>query len=176
MSATLSNIVLSAALRAKLTDSIEGVAPVVDAGQGIALSLADGTSADQADQLFQDEGIAISSGNNVDLDLYDLANFGLQTDPLRNSITFAEIVGILITNDSDSAGDLIVGGNGTAAAWTDWLQTNSDTLRIAPGGFECAGNPANPAFAITDSSNHLLRLAASGGDVTGNVYLLGRSA
>ena len=176
MVTTLTDIQLSAALRATLTDTIETVNRVANAGAGVSLSLANGTSANQADQFIQDLTRTITSGNNEDLDLFDLAGFAQATDPLKNTITFADVTGILIINASSSAGNLRVGNNGTTAAWDAFLQGDAHEFTLPPDSFFCIGTRNDPGWAVADTTSHLLRMAANGGNVTYGIHLLGRSA
>ena len=176
MATILTDIQLSAAVRATLTDTIETVARVANAGAGVSLSLTNGTSANQADQFIQDLTRSITSGNNEDLDLFDLAGFAQATDLLKNTITFADVVGLLVINSSTSAGNLRVGNNGTSAAWDAFFQGDSHEITLPPDSFMSIGTRSNPGWAVTDSSSHLLRMAANGGNVTYGIHLLGRSA
>ncbi len=146
-----------------------------------ATALATGTSANQADRFWQDEGRTITSGNNEDIDLYDFGTLdigaGAGLSPLGQAQTWAELVAILVRNTAASAGDLHVGGNGTAAAFNSFFNADDSAVVVVnPGGMFMLFAPDDPAYAITDTSNHLLRMAASGGNVTYDLYLMGRSA
>jgi hypothetical protein len=82
-----------------------------------------------------------------------------------------------VFNRSTSAGNLLVGNNNTTAAWNSILNA-SDTAAITlpPSGILLLASTNDPAWAVADATNHLLRFTASGGAVTYDVYLLGRSA
>lgn len=177
MTANLSNISVGATLSALLKETVEGAVLEAPAGASYSSVLTEGTGADQADRSNQDVGRALTSGNNEDLDIYDLAGFDLATDPLRNPVTYTEVVAILVRNRSTSAGSLLVGGNGTAAAWNS-IFAGSDTgkIELKPGGGFLIWAPTDPAYVVADTSNHLLRMEASGGNVTYDIHVLGRSA
>lgn len=71
-------------------------------------------------------------------------------------------------------------GNGTAAAFNS-LFNGDDSSALGPigtGGWFLVFNPVDPAFVVTDASNHLLRLEEAGGvsGVTYEIALIGRSA
>ncbi len=146
------------------------------------LVFTDGTTEGKADKAWKISGRTISSGGSENIDVYDGGTIdvgaGAGRDNLGQAIAFAEIVGFLIVNRDTSAGNLIVGGEGSAAAWNSPFNA-SDTATvgpIAPGGFLYMATKADPAFAVADTSNHLLKLAASGGNVTYDVQFIGRSA
>lgn len=172
----LSEIVTSGSLRATLTDTIQTAERAARGGSDVTLSLTSGTSVNQADRFIQDRARVISSGTNEDLDVFDLAVFDQTTDVIGNVTTFAEIIAVLIINSSSSAGNLIVGNNGTAAAWSTLFEGDTDSILLPPDSFFCVATRANLAWTVNDTSSHLLRVAASGGNVTYDIFLLGRSS
>ncbi len=174
MSTILSKIVFSVTMGARLTDTVQGVTPMVTATTSKSVTIGTGTSANQADQYFEDINRAITSASNETLDMFDLTNFELQTDPLKNVITNTEIVSIVIINNGP--GQLVVGGDGTAAAWVSMFGSNIDTVNVESGGVFALAAPGDPAFAVVDTTNHLLKMAAVGGDVTYDIAFLSRSA
>jgi len=177
MATALSNITCGCQLGATLSDTYEGVTKSSVKEMSFGLALTSGTTANKADRWIFDIDRVVTSGNNEDLDLYDLAGFDNTVDLLGNTTTFAEIVAIIVENESGSAGTLVLGGNGTAAAWNSPFNADDDgALTIAAGGFVLIANPKDAAYAVTDTSNHLLRVAASGGNITYNIGVLGRSA
>lgn len=169
---------MTAELKCQMDDTNAGVAlsnQLAQLAAAVALT-ENGTTAGKADRVKLNKAPAqtILSGNFSNLDMYDFAGWPTATDPLRNTITFAEVVGLLIINSGP--GDLIIGGDGTSAAWQS-LFAADDTFKITlRPGFLCIGVSGDPAYAVADTSNHLLRLAASGGDVTYQIMALGRSA
>lgn len=183
MAASLTDLVCTVDLKVKLNDSNGGVSfGDVIAQLAASLSLTEGTTANKADRIMVNKGAAnaglpIISGANVDLDMFDMANWSPTTDPTRNVVTLAEVVAVLILNLSTSAGDLIVGGNGTGAAWqAPFAADDTFKVTVRPGGFLMLAAPNDPAYAVADTTNHLLRLAASAGNVNYQIAALGRSA
>lgn len=193
MARTLSNIVVKATLTAIVNNAIDSgatTAKTAQCAQGKELSvgsngltaLANGTSANQADMVWGDEARALASAATENLDVYDLAAFdigaGAGKDAVGQAWAAVEIVGFLIHNRPTSTGDLIIGGEGSGAAWNSPFNA-SDTAKLGPlgpGGFALYFDPTNPALAVADSTNHLLKFEASGGDLTYDVFLIGRSA
>lgn len=189
MARSLASIQVQAILKATLRNSLDGSTQTASVAQGAtaapSTTLASGTSSYQADRVWGDASRSLSSGGSENIDMYDLASIdidaGAGKDGLGQTYTIAEVTGIMIVSESTSSGTLYVGGEGSAAAWQSMFHVSgslSDTagVVIGPGGFLLNFNPADPAFAVADSSNHLLKIAASGGAVTYSIYVLGRSA
>jgi hypothetical protein len=148
-------------------------------------TLATGTSANQFDRVWYAEDRVINSASSEDLDMYDLAAFdiggGAGKDALGIAFTNVELVGLAFWNKAVSTGTLYIGAKNAATAFNSIFHVNGtldDTAGtlIAPGGFIQWFNPNNPAYAIADTSNHLLKLAATGGNVTYSCQAWFRSA
>lgn len=185
MPRSLSTISAQAILRATVLNTADGTVLTASAAHGAGQAVtftASGTGAGQADRFWQSTGRTLTSGGSEDLDVYDLASLdisgaGAGRDALGQVWTVAEIAGILVYNRPTSAGDLLIGGKGTAAAWSIWLNNNDDAeLTLKPSGIFLLASTNDPAWGVTDTSNHLLTMLASGGAVTYDIYLLGRSA
>lgn len=176
MASAIEDIVFNVALRAKLTETLEGSGLSANVGTGIALSFTSGTTSGKADRFTQDISRSLTSGNSEDLDLFDLAGFDIATDVLRNTVTYADIVAIIIQNHSTSAGNLEVGGKGDSTAWTSLLKDNSDILVLPPTGILAIGCTNDPAWAVADTTNHILKMNAPSGNVDYSAWIMGRSA
>lgn len=153
----------------------------VSAGEIFSDALTNGTTADKANRYLESRNRTLTSGNSETLDLYDLGTLdigaGAGEDALGLPLAAVELVGILIRVTSTGAGKLLVGGEGTAACFNSIFNGDDDAKAVvAAGGHFQAFNPADPAFAIADTSNHLLKLEASGGNVTFDVFLIFRDA
>lgn len=152
--------------------------------QQLDQAFTDGTIADKVDKAWFSKSRALTSGNDETLDLYDWGSVNLGAgagkDPLGQAQALVEIAAILIYVRPESAGNLIVGNDGTTAAFNSIFagSTDSDTaaVTVKPGGIFLIAAPGDPAYAVADTSNHLLKLAASGGNVTYDIHVLGRSA
>lgn len=185
MAISLDRIVVQARVEARLLSTLaSGVvtAEVDEVGFTFTpeTALASGTSANQADRVLFKADTEILSAASVDLNLYSGANWdGLSSgkDLLGNTLTNVELVALLIHNRAASAGTLVIGGEGTANAWSaPFGASNTSVVGILPGGTFQLFAPTNPAWAVGSSSNNLLRLEASGGDVTYRAVALMRSA
>ena len=159
--------------------------PQVALGNSPSLVFTSGTEANQADRMWAQKGRTITSGGPENLDVYDFGSVdigaGAGLDGLGQSLTLAEIAAILIFNRSTSGGNLLVGGIAAVTAWISMFvsQTSSEDdeiLVIKPVGLIGFGAPTDPAYAVADTSNHLLKLDSSAGTCTFDIFILGRSA
>jgi hypothetical protein len=140
-----------------------------------------GTTANKADMVWCDNARTITSGNTEDIDVYDLAAFdiggGAGKDAVGLSWVAVEITTILVTSSTASVGDLHVGGKAATTAWNSPFNSDDDALVVVkPGGMFMLHAPTDAAYAVADTTNHLLTMGASGGNVTYSVMLVGRSA
>ena len=149
----------------------------------LSLILSEGTTANKANEWLNREAFTITSGASENIDLYDLASLdigaGAGKDALGRSWVGAELVCLIIRNRAASAGTLLVGALAATTAFNSiFTGTDPDDagLVLPPGAFMMIGNAADPAYAIADTANHLLKLAASGGNVTGDMWICARNA
>ncbi len=138
------------------------------------------TGANKANRFWQSSGRPITSGSSETLDLYDFGGIdigaGAGNDIFGLPLTLSAIVAILIRNHSTSTGSLTIGGDGTTHAWNSPLSA-SDTATIGPitpDGVLTLLDVSATGFPVADVTNHLLKIAASGGNVTYDIFILGR--
>ncbi len=156
----------------------------VDLGDGLRRAFASGTTAGKADRCWSDKGRTLASGGDVQIDLFDFAaedvGAGTGKDALGQAVGFVDVCALLAFNHADSVGNLILGGDQGEANAGDWGapfgDTDSVAITIRPGGFLLLVAPTKPGYAVTDTSSHLLTCGASGGAITYDLHLLGRSA
>lgn len=138
--------------------------PTVDLGPAsrsgtvaLALSLADGVAAGQANLMWFDSGTLAASAN-VDLDLA-----GGLTDSFGNSLTYVKVKALAVTASSGNTNNVIVGG-ATSNAWATIFGDATDKLVVRPGGgFGISvGSGDLNAYAVTAATGDLLRVANSG--------------
>lgn len=183
MARSLANIKLVCRLLADIKNTIDGSdisAPAM--GRDFKPTLSSGTTADKADRFWYDSGRTITSASSEDIDVYDLGSIdlgaGAGKDALGQTWTVAEIVALIVVNETASAGSLLVGGKSATTAWNSPFGGSDDDafIELKPGGSLILFAPSDPAYAVADTTNHLLKMAASGGNVTYAIGLLGRSA
>ena len=178
---SLSQIVIRAQLSAYLQNSVDGgnLLPSVSGGVSYAppTALTSGSGANQAQKWWQSTARALASGASETLNLYDFAGIdigaGAGNDPDGIPLVVADVVGMLVVVEASSAGALLIGGDGTSAAWTSLLD-GSATAQIGPihpGGMFMAADPAS-GFPVVNTTNCNLKMTASGGAVTYDIYLL----
>ncbi len=161
-----------------LTDASQSTANI---GESQTVRLENGTSgANKADGGLTSKNRELSSGSDETIDLYDLGNLDIGFGAGRDSVGLqqqnAEIIGLMIVNVGGTGfeGDLIVGGEGTGAAWADFLQSDSTTLRLPPKSWMAIGCDGSDPWTVTDVTSHLLKFAASGANVKYSFHWISR--
>lgn len=122
------------------------------------------------DRLLHLDDYSLTTGaGNLDIDLFDLASLDVGMGAGRDNIGLthsnAKIVGFAIRNQVKSpAGSLRIDNSGAgAAAWTGiWGATR--VLDIPNGGW-LSSYWGETGLAVTDATNHILRLSAQTNDV-----------
>lgn len=158
-----------------------GQVVTVETLKAISQVFATGVGADQADKWWASEGRALVTETDEDIDLFDFGSLnigaGAGVDALGQALSLADIVFMLVVNRSTSTGNLLVGGEGSTAAWNSLFNADDEAkIVLPPGAWFAACSPSNTAWAVADSSNHLLTLGAPAGAVTYDIYLLGRDS
>jgi hypothetical protein len=169
MAVTIDRSRLAFNIGCKLTNSSGSVFDF-SKSTGTSLRNTNGTFAFDRVFALEDYSLTVAAGN-LDVDLYDLGSnidvgCGPGDDNLGLSHANSAIHAILIENASSSAGDLRIDTN-VSGAWTGLLPA-STTLDLDAGSFlHCVFGTTGKA--VTDVSNHLLRLAAIGDTCSINV-------
>lgn len=134
------------------------------------LQFASGTGADQADGVFTDTR-SVNASSNDDIDLA-----GVLVDALGNSMAAAEIVGILIRNNSTTQ-TLTIGVAGTNPWVTMWA-ASGDGIKVFPGGIFLNFAPdASGLGAVVGGASDVLRVAnGSGSTASYDIAILYRTA
>lgn len=142
------------------------------------LSFLNGTAAGKAQRAWSSSVRSLTSGNSETIDVYDFGSIdigaGAGLDALGQSLALSGIKALYIENISGSAGNLVVGNDGTTAAWNSFFSaSDTATFTLQPGAIFLTADPTALGMAVADSTNHLLKLAASGGDLTYKIALIG---
>jgi hypothetical protein len=158
---------LQVALRAKHSSTLDLSNPEDLLLQNIAISLATGTSSNQADLVFHDKR-TILTGANDDLDLA-----GSLTDGFGTVLTFVKVKVILIYNLNASR-TLTIGG--AATPFSAFMADPSDKIVIQPSGLLLLVAP-NAGYTVGAGSTDLLRVANdSGSSCDYRIIIIGTSA
>jgi hypothetical protein len=168
-----SEIVCQATVGAKLTDVGEGINLSAVLHLQAALTLTQGTGANQINAIAVDRDRHMTGPSSFELDLSTLAGFEQATDPLRNMIQIDNIVAIFIRNQSVSSGDLLVGA-ASSNPWTaPFAGSGTAKVNLKPGGFILLTAPAVAGYPVTGTSK-MLRLETTSGQTTCDIVVFGR--
>ncbi|MBX3380895.1 MAG: hypothetical protein KF805_12455 [Phycisphaeraceae bacterium] len=119
----------------------------------------DGTGDGKASGVYVKSG-SISASANDDIDLS-----GSVTNAFGTTVAMAKIKAIAIKNKATTTGyNLLIGGSASAAI-TTILGGTAPTLKIGPKGWVVLNNPFD-GHVVTATTADILRLTASGGDIT----------
>lgn len=189
MARSIDGVTIKAILEGILNATADGSVLVPSSSFGSTFTpstkITSGTGAYMANRAWQSSGRVLAGSATEDIDLYDLGaldiGMGAGKDMLGQALALTDIVAMLITVDPLSVGSLLVGGKAAATAWNSFFHsagTPDDSAGIGPippGGAIFLFAPTAPALAVADTSNHLLKMAATAaGQVIYSVALLGR--
>jgi hypothetical protein len=151
-------------------DHVEA-APITDSNRlQFDQDLGDGDGTDQAQAIWHVEDQMLASGDSTMLDLAALPQ------PLFGGTLTLSLVGvraILIVNKGTGDGFLLVGG-AAADPWYAPLGAADDRVKVMPGGALLLAAPRD-GWAVEPNQARLL-IAASGGNVTYDIAILGSMA
>lgn len=166
---------IKASIEAVQTTSNDYGSPRFTPQLSALIDLASGTIADSADLIFVDERTVASAAND-DIDLA-----GVLANALGGTLTFVEIVAILIINKSKAGvantTNLTVGA-GTNPFLGFLAGTTPAVGPIRPGGVFLLAAPADVGIGtVTPGTADILRIANSAGAAaTYQIAIVGRSA
>lgn len=130
--------------------------------------LQDGTAADKADRVWKDVR-SLAGSANEDIDLRSV------TDAFGASISFVEIVAIIIEAASANAGNIEVKPS-ASNGFTGFLKDASDILVLKPGTSLMLFNSADGQYSTTTSNKSLNFNNTAGSTAAYTVTVIGRSA
>jgi hypothetical protein len=168
-------VTLSGELKNTLTDGQTVSATI---GTSPSLSLATGTGANQFNRGWQSKGRVLAS-TSENIDMYDLGSLdigaGAGEDALGLSLAATAVVAICVENRAVSAVNLLVGGLSATTAWNNPFNGDDDAkLSIPPNGGVMLWAVGATAFAVADTTNHLLKIEAAGGSATYDICVFFR--
>jgi len=144
--------------------------------QLIAMSLANGTGAGQANQLFRSQrtlaGAAVDS-----VSVYNFAINGgaAGSDPLGQALALSRVKLLIVQNLSlTESNALQLFGDGTSAAWVSPVGTNTDVVNVYGNSTFMLFDPGTAGYTVVSPTNHLLKIHNVGsGSVTYNLIVVG---
>lgn len=136
----------------------------------LAITIADGSGAGQANQLWHDQRIVTASTND-DLDLA-----GSLTDVFGQTIALARVKALILQHKAGS--NVLTVGGSPANPWISWLAASGDGVILRPnGGIIAAIAPDATGYVVTAGTGDILRVAnGAGSSVTYDIYLVGANA
>jgi hypothetical protein len=165
---------LKAALKASVTGTLSGSNdlgnPVQTFSELVELAIADGTGADQANNIFSDERtLAASATESLDL-------AGALSNALGAVLTFTAIKAIMIVADSGNTNDVVVGG-AAANAFVGPFVDATDKLSIGPGDFVLITRRSAAGWPVVAATGDLLKIAnaGAGSSVTYKIIVIGEA-
>lgn len=140
-------------------------------------AFASGNQANQAEAHWASVGRELAENASETIDLYDFGSLdigaGEGLDPLGQALASASVRMLLIVNHADSEGTLLIGADGTTAAWNSLFNGDDEAcMKCPPGSVRLMLDPIE-GLAVEDSTNHLLKMAATGGDLKYDIYVWG---
>jgi hypothetical protein len=132
-----------------------------------AEQFAQGNGDDEAEAVWHVEDQILPDGATVTLDLSALERTVLGD---VNTTTLLTVKALLLSSDSQSVGQLVVGG-AAADPWSAPFVADADQAVVAPDGALLMANPG--AGWPVDETHRNLQLTASGGDVTYSAAIVG---
>lgn len=168
----MANTVVGITISGRVSGPITGPSnafgsPNINLSASGEINLSLGTDANKADLFAVSSGSVGTGGTELDMN-------GSLVDSFGATVSFVDVVGLLIKNTS-SSGNLLVGAAATNI-WSAIFGNSSDVLVIPPGGFVLFGCGNDPAWAVTAGSADKLKLASSTGTVDYSLLAIGRSA
>ena len=132
-----------------------------------ARQLLDGNADNQAEAVWHAEDQTLLDANSTTLDLTALTRTVLGD---VNTVTLLTVKALLIVADAANVGELLV-GDAAADQWSAPFGADGDQALVPPDGVLLLVNRAG-GWDV-DDSNKNLELAASGGDVTYSIAVVG---
>lgn len=175
----LANLTAGASVSATNTKAFGTATATRQVSESASLSLTEGTAANQADKLY-DQELTIAASATTTLDLS-----GVLTDAYGDALTFAKVKAIYVKADSGNTNDVVVHTptDGVplflATADREVEQVADPGITLKPGAFMLLGAPGLAGLAaVTNSTADKLKLTNSAGttSVIARVVILGTSA
>lgn len=119
------------------------------------------------DRVLSAQSKTLADAANNDIDMYDLGTWDIGNGAGRDNLGFAHANATIhflrvINQSASGSGANLVIDTSVANGWTNGMPSGTKTL--TPGGIFLLYDPTG--IAVTDASNHILRLTASGAEAT----------
>lgn len=159
---------LNLAIKATLTGSGDLATPAAPMNTSYSHSLANGTGANQSNQIFSDQRTIGASGSEE----LDLA--GTLTNLIGATITFTKVKAIIVKAAAANTNDVVIGG-AAVNGFYPMFGAATETVKVKPGGMFAITAPDANGYAVTAATADLLKIANSGAGtgVTYDIIIIG---
>jgi hypothetical protein len=130
------------------------------------VSLENGTGANQADVLWQDQRTLTATSEELDL-------AGILAGIYGPTLTFAKVKGLYIENTNIATGAVLTVGGAAANAFVNWVGDVTDKIKIGPGGHLQLASPVD-GYAV--GAGDKLKIDAGAATIIYKIVILGTSA
>ncbi len=155
------------AIQANLKGAGDLNTPTSNLNYKAGFSLADGTGADQANNIFSDQR-TLGAGSFEDLDLS-----GSLQNAFGATLNFTAVKAILVAASGGNTDNVEVGG-AAVNGLNDWVGAAGDLVVVRPGGFLAIGAADATAYTVTAGTGDLLRINNPGaGAATYDIVIVG---
>lgn len=148
-----------------LENAIDLSTPIQPFSTDYSKAFSNGTGANQGNMLWQDQRTTDTTGEELDL-------AGGLTSAFGTTITFAAVKGVLIVASSANSGNVVV--SRPASNGLVLFAAASDALAgLKPGGVFLFTDPSAAGLTVTAGTGDLLKVAASTGSITYDIWIWG---
>jgi hypothetical protein len=165
---------LTARLKASVSGTLSGSNDLGNPSQSfselVEIAIADGTGANQANNVFSDERtLAASTSENLDLS-------GVLANALGATLAFTAVKAILVVADAGNTNDVVIGGaasNGFVGPFAD----ATDKINVGPGDVFLITRRSAAGLAVAAGTGDILKVAngGAGSAVTYRIIILGEA-
>lgn len=136
-----------------------------------------GTNMTWASGVDENEANAVwhKRGTIVDAATEDIDVAGLLEDAFGDVVTLVKVKAFQIVNLNTTDGENLIVGNGPNP-FASWLSATNDAVVIGAGGTMLLANPSAAGYAVASGTGDILRLTASGGDITYDLVIIGTTS
>ncbi len=166
--ATSLTTVLQFVMTHTYTNALDLSTPADEFRLDLSDTLANGTGADQADQVWHDRRTLAATTENLDL-------AGSLTNAFGSTLTFALIKGLLVHNRQTTAGETLTIGGAASAAFL-LFNDATDKYVLGPNGIFFVWKPCAAGRAVTTTSADILKMDAGTASVSYDIWIIGASA
>lgn len=147
----------------------------LNVGEQLTENLANGNLAQQNSRWWESKLRTLIAAASENIDLFDLAALDLGNGAGRDQLGLTQnntkLIFLMVENLDVSVGNLIVGGEGSLATFNSIFNgSDAASVILEPGAHFQVCSPKN-GFAIADVANHLLKIAASGGNCSYKIQM-----